>query len=255
MKGGEFQFRNLKITELGYSSLFNGKDLAGWEGGVAPAESCWLVQEGLLVCNGQKGPWLKTLAEYGDFDFRFEYQVSPGGNSGVYVRVPADGNHHRENDTLPAAGFEVQVLDDSAPQYAQLKDYQYCGSVYDICGAQPRVCRAVGHWNTMSIRCEGQHVTDAQRVGGGRHHRPVASADRPAEDPGLPGAAEPRHAGAVPEPAAGGAGGIAVGGSATRPEIVNSPARSATGAVGNGIRMAIDGLGTARLCEPHPEDA
>ena len=159
MKGGEFQFRNLKITEVGYSSLFNGQDLAGWEGGGAPAESCWLVEEGLLVCNGKKGPWLKTLAEYGDFDFRFEYQVSPGGNSGVYVRVPADGNHHRENDTLPPAGFEVQVLDDSAPQYAQLKDYQYCGSVYDICGAQPRVCRAVGHWNTMSIRCEGQHVT------------------------------------------------------------------------------------------------
>ncbi len=158
-KGGEFQFRNLHITEIGFRSLFNGKDLAGWEGGGEPAEKCWLVEEGLLVCNGKKGPWLKSLDEFGDFDFRFEYQVSPGGNSGVYVRVPADGNHHRENDQLPPAGFEVQVLDDSAPQYGMLKDYQYCGSVYDICGASRRVCRPAGRWNSMEIRCQGQTVT------------------------------------------------------------------------------------------------
>lgn len=157
-KGGEFQFRKLSITELGYRSLFNGKDLSGWEGGAESADKCWLVEKGLLVCNGQKGPWLKSRDEFSDFDLRFEYQVSPGGNSGVYVRVPADGNHHRDNDQLPPAGFEVQVLDDAAPQYSMLKDYQYCGSVYDICGASDRVCRPAGRWNTMEIRCEGSNV-------------------------------------------------------------------------------------------------
>lgn len=157
-KGGEFHFRKLEITEIGYRSLFNGKDLTGWEGGGETAEKCWLVEDGLLVCNGKKGPWLKSIEEFGDFDLRFEYLVSPGGNSGVYVRVPADGNHHRETDQLPEAGFEVQILDDSAPQYATLKDFQYCGSVYDICGASQRICRLAGHWNTMEIRCEKQHI-------------------------------------------------------------------------------------------------
>jgi len=149
-------------TASPWKVLFDGASSDGWRsfrGKEFPSKG-WAVENGTLRhLAGGGGGDIATADEYGDFDFRFEYQVSPGGNSGVYVRVPADGNHHRENDTLPPAGFEVQVLDDSAPQYAQLKDYQYCGSVYDICGAQPRVCRAVGHWNTMSIRCEGQHVT------------------------------------------------------------------------------------------------
>jgi hypothetical protein len=158
-KGGQFRFRNFRLTEFGYKSLFNGTDLTGWTGGGAPAEICWEVQDGLLLCNGaKKGPWLRSNEEYADFDLRFDYQVSPGGNSGVYVRVPENGNHHRENEHAPPAGFEVQVLDDAAAQYRNLKDYQYCGGVYDIAGPTKRVSRPAGEWNTMEIQCKGQHV-------------------------------------------------------------------------------------------------
>lgn len=122
-------------------------------------ESCWSVEDGLLVCSGKKGPWLRSSAEYADFDLRLEYRVSTGGNSGVYVRVPKDGNHHRENASLPPAGFEVQVLDDAAPAHLKLKDYQYSASIYDIAGANPRVSRAPGEWNTLEINCRGQRVT------------------------------------------------------------------------------------------------
>jgi hypothetical protein len=120
--GGQFEFRNLQITELGFRSLFNGKDLASWDGAGAPKEKCWQVHDGLVECTGAAGPWLRSAAEYDDFNLRLEYQVSPEGNSGVYVRVPADGNHHRENDEAPPAGFEVQILDDAAPKYSDLKD-------------------------------------------------------------------------------------------------------------------------------------
>lgn len=158
-KGGQFLVKNVSVKELGYASLFNGQDLAGWEGAGAAASDCWLVEEGLLVCNGKKGPWIRSDKEYGDFNLRFDYQVSAGGNSGVYVRVPKDGNHHRKDETEAAAGFEVQVLDDTAPQHAKLKDYQYCGSVYDICGASKKVGRPVGEWNTLEINCRGQNIT------------------------------------------------------------------------------------------------
>jgi hypothetical protein len=97
--------------------------------------------------------------EVGDFNLRFDYQLEAGGNSGVYVRVPADGLHHRENADQPPAGFEVQLLDDADPKYAKLKDYQYSASVYDICGASPRVSKPAGEWNTIEINCEGQTVT------------------------------------------------------------------------------------------------
>jgi len=161
-KGGRFRFRNLHITELEYRPLFNGRDLAGWAGAGEPAEKCWEVNDGLLTCTGTPGPWLRSAEQFGDFNLRLEYRLSAGGNSGVYVRVPEDGNHHRENDSSPPAGFEVQVLDDADPQYKELKDFQYSGSVYDIAGAQPRNVHPAGEWNTLEINCKGQKVTITQ---------------------------------------------------------------------------------------------
>lgn len=158
-KGGQFLLRNIRLTELGYRPLFNGRDLSGWEPVGDAADECWSVAEGLLVCSGKKGPWLRSQDEFDDFNLRLEYRLSTGGNSGVYVRVPKDGNHHRDNDTLPPAGFEVQILDDAAPGHLKLKDYQYSASVYDIAGANPRVSRPAGEWNTLEINCHGQHVT------------------------------------------------------------------------------------------------
>jgi len=157
--GGQFLLKNIRITELGYRPLFNGRDLTGWQPVGDVAEACWSVAEGLLICSGKKGPWLRSDAEFDDFNVRLEYRLSTGGNSGLYVRVPQDGNHHRDNDTLPPAGFEVQILDDAAPAHLKLKDYQYSASVYDIAGANPRVSRPVGEWNSLEINCRGQHVT------------------------------------------------------------------------------------------------
>lgn len=157
--GGQFLVRNVSIKELGYESLFNGNDLNGWEGAGQSADVCWKVEEGAITCTGEKGPWLRSQAEYGDFNFRFDYMVSPGGNSGIYVRVPKNGNHHRDDESKPQAGFEIQVLDDSAEKYAKLKPYQYCGSLYDICGSSEHVGRKPGEWNTLEINCEGQNVT------------------------------------------------------------------------------------------------
>lgn len=158
-KGGQFLLKNIRIVELGYRPLFNGRDLSGWEPVGDAAEACWSVEDGLLVCSGKKGPWLRSHEEFDDFNLRLEYRLSTGGNSGMYVRVPKDGNHHRDNDTLPPAGFEVQILDDAAPAHLTLKDYQYSASIYDIAGANPRVSRPVGEWNSLEINCNGQHVT------------------------------------------------------------------------------------------------
>ena len=158
--GGQFLIRNITLNELTHASLFDGKTLAGWDGAGKPKETCWEVDDGNIVCTGEKdGPWLRTAKEYGDFNLRFDYQVSPGGNSGIYVRVPKNGNHHRDDKTKPEAGFEIQVLDDKAKKYAKLKPYQYCGSLYDICGASRHVGRKSGEWNTLEINCQGQRIT------------------------------------------------------------------------------------------------
>jgi hypothetical protein len=141
------------------AALFNGRDLSGWEPVGKGAGDDWSVDNACIVCKGKGHTWLRSRQQYDDFDLRLEYQVSPGANSGVYVRVGADGNHHRDSPTAPPAGFEVQILDDSAPRYAGLKDYQYSASVYDIAGAKPRVSKPAGEWNTLQINCAGPHVT------------------------------------------------------------------------------------------------
>jgi hypothetical protein len=148
--GGQFEFKDISITELGYKSLFNGQDLTGWQGAGQDAAACWSVSDGLLICDGKKGPWLRSAEQYDDFNVRFAYKLKQGGNSGMFIRVPEAGTHHGEN-----AGIEVQLLDDAAERYAHLKPYQYSGSLYAIVPADPRVARPAGEWNTMEIDCRG----------------------------------------------------------------------------------------------------
>ncbi len=146
--GGQFEFKNIQVTEIGYTSLFNGSDLTGWEGAGQEASACWQVEDGLLMCTGKKGPWLRTKEQYSDFNLRLEYKIKAAGNSGVYVHVPENGNHHGKD-----AGVEIQILDDFSPKYKGLKDYQFTGSVYAVAPAKEHVGREVGEWNSLEIDC------------------------------------------------------------------------------------------------------
>jgi len=149
--GGQYEFRDFSITELGYRPMFNGKDLTGWQGGAGDAADCWLVEDGLLVCTGKKGTWLRSDQTYGDFNLRLEYRIMAAGNSGVYLRVPSNGNHHGAG-----AGIEVQILDDADARYRELKPYQYAGSLYAVVPAAAHVGRPIGHWNSLEIDCQGK---------------------------------------------------------------------------------------------------
>ncbi len=146
----------LLAVEPGYRPLFDGKSLAGWEGAGQPAEKCWKVEDGAIVCTGEKGPWLRSTEQFGDFNLRLEYKLKAAGNSGVYIRVPADGKHHGDG-----AGIEVQTLDDRNGKYRELKPYQFTGSLYAIAPATSHVGKDVGQWNSLEINCRGTkyHIT------------------------------------------------------------------------------------------------
>ncbi len=132
-----------------FKPLFNGRDLSGWQP-VAGAAGHWKVQDGLLYCTGGGG-WLSTTEEFDNFELELEFRVPEGGNSGVFLRAPHVGN--------PAyAGMEIQVLDDHAKKYADLRPTQYTGSIYDVVAASPRVTKKAGAWQKMKIRCDGRHV-------------------------------------------------------------------------------------------------
>lgn len=133
-----------------WKPLFNGEDLAGWQAVDGPLES-WQVEDAMLSTTGQGGGWLSTTEEYANFELELEFRVPPGGNSGVFLRAPHEGN--------PAfAGMEIQVLDDYAEEYAKLQPAQYCGSLYGVAAAEPRVSLKAGEWQKLAILCDGDKV-------------------------------------------------------------------------------------------------
>lgn len=161
--GGEIRWRNMSIREIpteeanamlakhstsGFEAVFNGQDFTGWGGPVDQYE----VKDGAIVCKPRKGGTIFTNAEYGDFVARLEYKLPPGGNNGLAIRYPGKG------DTAYVGMCEVQVLDDTAKQYAKLDPRQYNGSVYGIVAAQRGYLRPVGEWNFEEVTVKGSTI-------------------------------------------------------------------------------------------------
>jgi hypothetical protein len=137
-------------VEPGFVSLFDGRSLDGWVQ-VNKKGSGYLVKDGMIVCPENGGANLFTEKEYGDFVLRFEFRLSPGANNGIGIRAPLEGD-------AAYAGMEIQVLEDSHPKYAELKPWQYHGSIYNVVPARRGALKPVGEWNEEEILADGRHV-------------------------------------------------------------------------------------------------
>lgn len=120
----------------GFVSIFDGQTLDGWRG----STEGYTCENGVLVCQKRGGGRLMTVQQFGDFVFRFDYRLEPGGNNGISVR-----------------GQEIQVLDNDAPQYQNLKACQYHGSIYCRVPALRGHTKPAGEWNSEEIECRGSH--------------------------------------------------------------------------------------------------
>jgi hypothetical protein len=160
--GGEIRWRNIFIREIppdqanqilrgkdeGFTAVFNGKDLDGWAG---PLDS-YEVREGTIVCKPGKGGTIYTKDEYSNFVVRLEFKLPPGGNNGLAIRYPGQG------DTAYVGMCELQVLDDTASQYAKLDPRQYHGSAYGMVPAHRGYLRPVGRWNYQEVTVIGSKI-------------------------------------------------------------------------------------------------
>jgi hypothetical protein len=137
--------------EAGFLPIFDGKTLAGWTllGGKGAGYG---VKDGVIFCAKGGGGNLLTEREYGDFILRYDYKLEPGSNNGIAIRAPLAAG------SLAYLGMEIQVLDDTAPQYAKLNPAQYNGSVYMISPAKRGALRPVGQWNEAEIYARGRHI-------------------------------------------------------------------------------------------------
>jgi hypothetical protein len=135
--------------ESGFTPLFNGKNLDGWVGN----KQSYRAEDGVIIVDpqGKGGGNLYTEKEYSDFIFRFEFQLTPGANNGLGIHAPLKGD-------AAYMGKEIQILDNTAEKYANLKPYQYHGSVYGVITAKRGFLKPVGEWNEEEVRVEGSKI-------------------------------------------------------------------------------------------------
>lgn len=135
--------------QQGFEMLFDGSNLNNWIGNKAG----YLVENGTMVVNpaGGSGGNLYTAKEYGDFEYRFEFQLTPGANNGLGIRTPTEGD-------AAYVGMELQILDNEADIYKNLNAYQYHGSVYGVIPAKRGFLKPVGEWNEEVVVAKGSKI-------------------------------------------------------------------------------------------------
>ncbi len=144
----------------GFTALFNGKDLTGWQGLVELPQRAkltpeqlaekqkqanekvlphWSAKEGVLHYDG-KGNSLQTAKDYGDFELWVDWKIGPDGDSGIYLR----GNP------------QVQIWDPA-------KHPEGSGALFNNQKnpSKPlkKADKPAGEWNTFRIVMKGDQVT------------------------------------------------------------------------------------------------
>ena len=163
--GGEIRWRNIYIREigpdeadkllrgkdpLGFKNVFDGKDFEGWAG---PIDN-YQVKDGAITCKPGKGGTIYTKESYGDFIARLEFKLPPGGNNGLAIRYPGEG------DTAYSGMCEIQVLDDNYEKAtgSQIDPRQAHGSAYGMVAAQRGYQHPIGQWNYEEVTVKGSTI-------------------------------------------------------------------------------------------------
>jgi hypothetical protein len=161
--GTNLAFRDLYVREIsekefnltpveraeGYVALFNGRNLDNWIGN----KESYVAEDGMIIVKPAKGSGgnLYTEKEYSDFIFRFEFLLTPAANNGLGIRAPLTGD-------AAYVGMELQILDNTAPVYANLQPYQYHGSVYGVIPAKREYLKPLGEWNYEEVEIIGTRI-------------------------------------------------------------------------------------------------
>ena len=138
--GGQFLFKDIKLTELGLTPLINGTDLTGWVGDTKG----YTPKDGKIVIEKGKGGNLYTEKEYQDFVFRFEFLLEPGRIYGLGILAPP------LTGDAAYTGMELQILDDDHGATRCTKGFNRTNRTVSL-WHRPRQTgpsEAAGEWNS-----------------------------------------------------------------------------------------------------------
>ena len=151
-------FRNIKIKELPRKagktvSLFNGKDLTGWE--LFGSMRVSVDNEGNLVTqNGEdlQYGYLGTREYYKDFDLTVEFKQESNGNSGLFFHSFVHGGY----ESNVVNGWQCEVAPKGSDTGGIYESYGR-GWLVQIPDEKEEYLKE-GEWNTLRLRVEGNKV-------------------------------------------------------------------------------------------------
>jgi len=133
----------------GWQLLFDGKSTTGWLDSKEKTVDAAHVQAAGLnphPCNYM----LIYEKPQADFLLSLEFKLSPGCNSGVFVRTwpltPRPGKDVGFN------GIEIAIDD------TKTADYHDTGAIYDLVKPSKNAMKPVGEWNKMLVSCQGSWI-------------------------------------------------------------------------------------------------
>ncbi|HNU29926.1 MAG TPA: DUF1080 domain-containing protein [Sedimentisphaerales bacterium] len=133
------------VAERGYTKLFNGKDLTGWE---TSGGAKWVVEKGLLIGtqgeNNAPGD-LFSAAGFTDFEAVVIYRAEWPCNSGVWFRY--------QN---PGKAYQADILEYTNPE--AYSGTLYCPGKMFLAVNLDKAIENRDGWNTVKIRAERDHL-------------------------------------------------------------------------------------------------
>jgi hypothetical protein len=135
-------------------SLFNGKNLDGWE---IQNNGKFFVEDGLLKINKGTG-WLRSNETYGDFILTMEFRfLEAGANSGIFVRTGPTSKD--DENGWPDNGYQIQALDTLEGEYPLAYIIPYGAPDFETKSdieALKKAYKPAGEWLTYEITCQGE---------------------------------------------------------------------------------------------------
>jgi len=128
----------------GWVSLFDGKSFKGWKVNENP--DTWKIEDGALVCNGQRSHlfYVGDDKPFVNFEFKADVMTRPGSNSGIYFHT------RYQDEGWPKYGFESQVN-------VSHGDPIKTGSLYQVVNVNKTPAKD-NEWWTQTIVVKGKHV-------------------------------------------------------------------------------------------------
>jgi hypothetical protein len=144
----KLEFRDVRLKPLGLASIFNGRDLSGWE--ILPGlPSKFSVKPGeILHIQGGKGQ-IATTSMWGDFALQLDVKTGgPHQNSGVFFR---------SEPGVRWIGYEAQIRNEWRDN-DRSKPVDYgTGAIYNRQPAR-KVYSNDLEWFTMTVIAHGPHL-------------------------------------------------------------------------------------------------